>query len=472
MTENVVSQERTHVDALIVGAGTAGLLAAHELLRRRPHTSLLLVEAGPSLAARLEQPPGGMSGLGGAGLYLGGRLYLGPATLPVLPPVSAPSTLRPILAGDAYQDRARAVDAHFIRLGARSAVRHAPDPRLAEAAARAAALGIEYILSYPTRPLTPEERRSVLARLHAELEQQGAHFAFGWRVVSAARGAAGFTVNLAAEDASGDARRIRTRALVLAPGRYGAEWLVRMAEALGAEVAQLPATFGVRLELPAAAYAPLTDLNPDPRLQMPLTDDAVIKTYATCPGGYVLPITRAGALVASGMPVTLEARRPSTTVAILAQPGVRGAEARWRGGEDLARRLNERVPGRLVVQRREDLRAGQATTAEALAAHSVRPTCAEAVPGALHDIYPAPYWAAFEALLTRIERLAPGVATGDALLYGPAEERFWHFPTSDQLETRIAGLFVAGDAAGQSQGTIQAGVAGTLAGEGVARHLG
>ncbi|HEX6121923.1 MAG TPA: NAD(P)-binding protein, partial [Ktedonobacterales bacterium] len=461
---------------LIVGAGMAGLLAAHTLLARRPGTRVLLVEAGPALSERLGQPMGGMSGLGGAGLYLGGRLYLGPTTVPVLPPVSAPPELRPVLADEAYLARARAVEALLLRLGARAEVREAPDPRLAAAAAQARDCGLEYVLSYPARLLSAEERRAARAALQAELEAHGARFAFGWRMRAARRDdGAGFTVELApAERAREDGAEIcqlQARTLLLAPGRYGTEWLVATAEALGARAVPLPVTFGVRIELPLAVYAPLTAINPDPRLQMPAGEDAIIKTYATCLGGYVAPITRYGALVASGMPVRPDQRGPSTTVAILAQPGVRGAAAAWRGGERIAARLNERAPGRLIVQRLADARARRPTTPADLAANPVRPTCAEAVPSALHDAYPAAYWEALEGFLARIARLAPGVDSGATLLYGPAEERFWHFPTDDQLETSAPGLFVAGDAAGQSQGALQAGVAGALAGEGLAARL-
>src|SRR5262249_31315654 len=92
-------------------------------------------------------------------------------------------------------------------------------------------------------------------------------------------------------------------------------------------------------------------------------------------------------------------------------------------------------------------------------------------PGALHNVYPPAYWAAFDDLVERIEWLAPDLQADDLLLYGPAEERFWHFLTDTRLQTTVPGLFVAGDGPGQSQGAIQAGVAGLLAGEGVAQHL-
>lgn len=474
MTTNELAQDTTPPETLIAGAGMAGLMAAHTLLARRPATRVLVVEPGPGLAGREHQEPGSMVGLGGAGLYLGGRLFLGPAAIPVLPPVSAPPGVRSVLSGEAYLAHARQVEALLVRLGARGEVRAAPDPRLAAAARAAAEVGVEYILSYPVRLVGAEERRQALAALHAELVRMGARFAFGWRVVAATRrDGAGFAVTLAATSAVAPApdREVACATLLLAPGRYGAEWLVATVRTLGAAVLEMPIAFGVRAELPQATYAPLTALNPDPRLQRVVAGDAVIKTYATCPGGSVVAIARYGALVASGVPATPETRGPSTTFAVLAQPGAQGARGDWRGGEALARRLNARVPGRLVVQRLADVRANRPTTAATLARGAVRPTCAEARPGTLHDVYPPAYWEAFEDFVQGIAHLAPGSDAPDVLLYGPAEERFWQFPTDERLETNLPGLFVAGDAAGQTQGALQAGVAGTLAGEGLAARL-
>lgn len=459
-------------DALIVGAGAAGLLAGHELLSRVPGAHLLIADAGLPLDERRQQTTSAMGGSGGAGLYLGGRLYLGPATVPVAPPGQARRSFRVVLEGEPYERRANRVNALLTACGATAPVRPVPDRPLLDAIDAARGAGLEYVTSYPARLLGVEERRDALAALMHRLERMGATFLFGARATPVAHHAGGFEVALAAAESGGEvARDVIARTLLLAPGRYGAEWLVDVMRHLDAPVVSLPSAFGVRIEVPAAAYAPLTDINPDPRLQRMLAEDAVIKTYATCPGGRVVSMTRYGARVASGVPLPLNERRPSTTAAVLVQPGAAGAASAWRGGAEIARRLNTTYPDRLVVQRLADARSRRATNADALVENAVQPTCEDAVPGRLDDVYLATYWDAFEDFLARLSRLAPGLETGDMLLYGPAEERYWHFPTDDTLQTSVPGLFVAGDGAGQTQGVIQAGVAGGLAGEGIARLL-
>lgn len=465
-------------DAVIVGAGVSGLLAAHELLRRRPQTQALVIDAGLPLERRLAQVSAPMGGYGGAGFFLGGRLYLGAASLPVMAPVSAPASLRPVISGDAYVRRANEVDALLHELGAQAKWQQRPPEALEQAIARAEAAGLEYITSYPSRRLSPDDKRVVLAALRERLEALGVRFLFEAQVTDVKRDGDVFRLTIApkvSDEAQGHVAipsELCAGVVLLAPGRYGAEWLKGVAEGLGAEVVAAPSMFGVRLEMPASVYDPLTDVNPDPRLQAPLEGDALIKTYATCPGGRVVPVTRYGEVVASGIPaLRREERGPSTTVAILAQPGVEGARGDWRGGEDCARRLNARIPGRLIVQRLGDLRRRVATSAEALAENSVRPTDDTAVAGALFDVYPEAYWRAFDEFIGRIDRLAPGVNSDDTLVYGPAEERVWGYPTDATLQTTTRGLFVAGDGAGQSQGIIQASVAGLLAGEGMALAL-
>ncbi len=183
-------------DAAIVGSGAAGLLAAHQLLQKRPASRVLVVDAGASLDTRSQSQASQLVGSGGAGLYLGGRLYLGPATIPMLPPVSAHPALQPILAGHAYAERAAEVNALLTRLGATAQVRPAPQGALAGCIAAAEAAGLEYITSYPARLLSAPERRAVLEHLLAALEQGGAVLTFGTRVDGAWRTADGFELAL------------------------------------------------------------------------------------------------------------------------------------------------------------------------------------------------------------------------------------------------------------------------------------
>lgn len=456
-------------DVVVVGSGVAGLMAAHTILSSRPGTHILVVDAGHALEERSRASTAESGGYGGAGFFWGGRLYLGPASIPVQPVGTPPSGWRTVTSGSDYEARVRSVNAFLNESGAVAPIRPAPDARMIAAAARAADVGIEYVMSYPARLLSIPERESVLRRLQADFERTGIVFLFDTPVtqIKRARDAFQLTLRPRAESSA----QVEARTVLLAPGRYGAEWLVGMARSLDMRVEALPPAFGVRLEVPVEAYSALTSINPDPRLQRTLENDAVIKTYSTCAGGEVMPVYRYGHGVASGNPLLAGPRTPSTNVAILVQPGSQGAVGAWRGCESITDAVNQRFGGQLAVQRLADARARRPSTAEAITSGSVVSTYPEAIAGAFHDLYPLAYWEAFEDFIARIATLSPGVDSGDALLYAPADERFWYFPTDDHLQTNIPGLFVAGDGAGQTQGAVQAAVAGTLAGEGISRLL-
>jgi uncharacterized FAD-dependent dehydrogenase len=64
-------------DAVIVGAGPAGLFAARELALH-PQLRVLVLEMGPDLPTRLADPSLRTSGFGGAGAFSDGKLTLSP----------------------------------------------------------------------------------------------------------------------------------------------------------------------------------------------------------------------------------------------------------------------------------------------------------------------------------------------------------------------------------------------------------
>src|SRR5512146_3115851 len=189
--------DRRH-DVVIVGAGMAGLLAADTLARLRPASDVLVVDAGRAMAARERYSSGDWGGYGGAGLFLGGRVYIGPAAIPVLPPTTLPAGIAPILDGEAYVARAREVNTLLDTLGASAPLREVPNERLQAAMDAAASAGLEYVTSYPARFLSIDERLAVLRGLRQRLEESGVRFRFETSVTSVERAEDGYRLRLAA----------------------------------------------------------------------------------------------------------------------------------------------------------------------------------------------------------------------------------------------------------------------------------
>jgi uncharacterized FAD-dependent dehydrogenase len=67
-------------------------------------------------------------------------------------------------------------------------------------------------------------------------------------------------------------------------------------------------------------------------------------------------------------------------------------------------------------------------------------------------------------MLEALDNIAPGVNSGDTLLYG-VEVKFYstRIKLTSGLETEVKNLFAAGDGAGVTRGLIQASIAGVVA---------
>ncbi|MEW6585535.1 MAG: FAD-dependent oxidoreductase, partial [Nitrospirota bacterium] len=75
-------------------------------------------------------------------------------------------------------------------------------------------------------------------------------------------------------------------------------------------------------------------------------------------------------------------------------------------------------------------------------------------------------------MLEALDNIAPGVNSGDTLLYG-AEVKFYSVQPklSGCLETDVKNLFAVGDGAGVSRGLIQASISGVIASREIAKRM-
>jgi hypothetical protein len=94
----------------------------------------------------------------------------------------------------------------------------------------------------------------------------------------------------------------------------------------------------------------------------------------------------------------------------------------------------------------------------------VRPTLGDATPGDLSFALPYRHLAAIMEMPEALDNVAPGVNSGDTLLYG-AEVKYYslRLKLTPNLETEIPNLYAVGDGAGVTRGLIQASISGMVA---------
>ena len=122
----------------------------------------------------------------------------------------------------------------------------------------------------------------------------------------------------------------------------------------------------------------------------------------------------------------------------------------------------------VLLQRFGDLIKGRRTNERRLAKSFTKPTL-HATPGDLSLVLPKRQLDDIVEMIYALDKIAPGMANDDTLLYG-VEVKFYssRVELDERLETRIPNLFAAGDGAGITRGLAQASASGVY----IAREIG
>jgi hypothetical protein len=268
-----------------------------------------------------------------------------------------------------------------------------------------------------------------------------------------------------------EGQTLRCRFLVLAPGREGADWLVKEATNLNLALHHNPLDVGVRVEVPKQVLEELTDVLYECKLELySRTSNDRVRTFCMCPAGEVTMESTGGCdpvITVNGHSYAHH-KTDNTNFALLVSTTF--PKPFWDPigyGQYLVRLANI-VSGGVMVQRWGDSSRGRCSTPLSIKQGEVQPTLKSAMPGDLGAVLPYRFFKAIEEMLLAMNRLAPGVASPHTLLYG-IEAKFYssRLKLSECLETEIANMFAVGDGVGVSRGLVQASASGVA----VAREI-
>ncbi len=456
-------------DVIIVGGGPAGIFAALEL-SQSTNLSILLLEKGrdlhlrrcPIIGKNRSCPPCSpcdlVSGWGGAGAFSDGKLTLSP---------QVGGQLEAYLGTEKAADLIRYVDNIYLKFGASSEV-YGAGTEAEQLKQKAKKVGLRLIPA-PIRHMGTESCREVLRDMHKYLAD---------RIESQTDTAA---ISLIRQNGrikgiqTDDGQRIESRYLIIAPGREGADWLLKEAGRLGLTLHNNPIDVGVRVEVPITVLQELTDTLYEIKLEFysPTFGDR-IRTFCMCPAGEVTMETTGGldpVITVNGHSYA-HRKTANTNFALLVSatfsPPFREPIAY---GKYLARIANI-ISGGVIVQRWGDLSQGSISTSNSIEEGAVKPTLKSATPGDLGYVIPYRFLKGINEMLTAMDKLAPGVASPHTLLYG-IEVKFYssRLELTENLETEIPNMFAIGDGAGVSRGLIQAAASGVVAAREIVRRV-
>ena len=128
-------------------------------------------------------------------------------------------------------------------------------------------------------------------------------------------------------------------------------------------------------------------------------------------------------------------------------------------GESIAR-LSNMLGGGVIVQRFGDLVRGRRSTPGRIADSFVTPTLT-ATPGDLSLVIPKRILDGIIEMIYALDKIAPGTANDDTLLYG-VEVKFYNMEVEldENLETQYPGLYVIGDGSGVTHSLSHASASG------------
>lgn len=394
-------------DAVVVGAGPAGLSAAAELATRG---TSLVVDGGPEASARQRDAPDDLlAGVGGAGLFSDGKHSFYPSGTAVwqLPH-------RADLAA-AFEATASLLREHGVEAG------QLPSPDRSHAPVD----GEWQPKLYPSIYIDFEARLACIEKLWALAHERwhGAH------VVDARREGAHVVLSIAR---GGSVEDVRTRDVVIATGRWSPRWIRPWLERLGATFAFQRVELGVRIE--ASARNPLFARLPGTDGKLTLRDGtSEMRTFCTCRQGEVV-LGRAGGLAAySG-----RADGPPT----------------GRSNVGLVVRSTDRELATSVLAAVE-----RATPGKFLIANGVRTDLVAQL---------APHFGAAGArqmasAIARLVAYEPALLDETVAIHAPCLEGVGDYPVDDGALQVAPGVWIAGDVHGRFRGIVASMISGRYA---------
>lgn len=259
------------------------------------------------------------------------------------------------------------------------------------------------------------------------------------------------------------------RKCIVSVGRSGSKWMENVCEDLEIPTKSNRVDIGVRVELPAVIFSHLTDELYESKIvyRTEKFEDNV-RTFCMNPYGIVVNENTNGIVTVNGHSYdSPDLRTENTNFALLVAKHFSEPFKDSNGyGESIAR-LSNMLGGGVIVQRFGDLVRGRRSNQKRIEEGLVTPTLS-ATPGDLSLVLPKRILDGIIEMIYALDKIAPGTANDDTLLYG-VEVKFYNMEVEldENLQSRYPGLYIIGDGSGVTHSLSHASASGVY----VARHI-
>lgn len=442
-------------DVIIVGAGPGGIFAAYELAKKSPELKVAVFEAGHALEKRKCPIDGDkvkscikckscsiMSGFGGAGAFSDGKYNI---------TNDFGGTLHEYVGQKKAFELMKYVDEINMKYGGEGTKMYSTAGTKFDKICLQNKLKL---LNASVRHLGTDVNYIVLENLYADLKQH-VDFYFDTPVTKIDIKDEKYIVYC-------DENVYECDKCIVSVGRIGSKWMEKICNDLAIPTKSNRVDIGVRVELPAVIFSHLTDELYESKIvyRTEKFEDRV-RTFCMNPYGAVVNENTNGIVTVNGHSYEDPAKHTeNTNFALLVAKHFSEPFKDSNGyGESIAR-LSNMLGGGVIVQRFGDLVRGRRTNEKRIEEGLVRPTLA-ATPGDLSLVLPKRILDGIIEMIYALDKIAPGTANDDTLLYG-VEVKFYNMEVEvdGNLECRHKGLYIIGDGSGVTHSLSHASASG------------
>ena len=444
-------------DVIIVGAGPGGIFASYELIKNNPNLKVAVFETGHSLEKRVCPIDGEkikscincktcsiMSGFGGAGAFSDGKYNI---------TNDFGGTLHEHIGKKKAIELMTYVDHINMLYGGEGTKMYST------AGTRLKKICLQNklnLLDAQVRHLGTDKNYVVLQNFYEELKDK-VDFHFETSVTDIKEQDGTFKVFVQEEVYECDK-------CIVSVGRSGSSWMEKLCKKLKIATKSNRVDIGVRVELPAEIFSELTDELYESKIvyRTEKFEDAV-RTFCMNPYGIVVNENTNGIVTVNGHSYENSAlQTKNTNFALLVSKHFSEPFKDSNGYAESVARLSNMIGGGVIVQRFGDLIRGRRSTDKRIEECTTVPTLS-ATPGDLSLVLPKRILDGIIEMIYALDKVAPGTANDDTLLYG-VEVKFYNMEVmiDENLETKLKGLYVIGDGSGVTHSLSHASASGVF----------
>lgn len=459
-------------DLIIIGAGPAGIFTAYELLEKGYKGRVVLLEKGVSIDKR-HCPKDKTdvcvnckpychitTGFSGAGAFSDGKLSLCTDVGGDLPELSGAKKVQSFID---YTDKI------YLKFGADSKIEGVENNEKIKEIRRKAISANLKLVDCPIRHLGTEKAQEIYLKLQEHLMANGIEVRFSTVAEDFIIDEGHIKgVTIANSKTKDHLETLFSDLVVVAAGRKGSDWLFNMCQKHG--IAQKSGTIdiGVRVEVRNEVMESVNNVLYESKLiGYPAPFGNKVRTFCQNPGGFVSQENYDENIAIVNGHSYKDKKSNNTNLAILSSHHFSEPfNEPTRYGKMTAQLVNMLGNGSILVQRYGDILDGKRTWEHELNRSNVVPTLKDAVAGDLTSALPYRTMTNILNFIAALDKVVPGFASSETLLYGPEIKFYSNLVTIDEnFETSIKGLHALGDSSGWTRGLMMASAMGVMMGQ-------